>query len=108
MTFFYAVSQKSPTYFFEIAPLCQPLRELPDKNCDPSPGNFVAHFLFSSLTNTTYPGVSPTISSLALRPKLGLHRNPRKLTFLALCVTDTLGNSISTIFIKYVLNVSLV
>ena len=48
------------------------LREWPDKNRDPSPGNFGAHFLFSSQTSTTYPGVYPTISSLALRPKLGL------------------------------------
>ena len=31
-----------------------------------------AHFLFSSLTNTTYPGVHETILTLALRPKLGL------------------------------------
>ena len=31
-----------------------------------------AHFLFISLTNTTYPGVHETILTLALRPKLGL------------------------------------
>ena len=30
------------------------------------------HFLFGSLTHTTYPGVHRNISILALRPKLGL------------------------------------
>ena len=34
--------------------------------------NFFVHFLFSSKIKTTYPGVHPPISSLALRPKLGL------------------------------------
>ena len=48
------------------------LREWPVMKCDPSPGNFWAHFLFSSKIKTTYPGVHPPISSLALRPKLGL------------------------------------
>ena len=31
-----------------------------------------AHFLFSGLTNATYPGVYQTTSTLALGPKLGL------------------------------------
>ena len=33
---------------------------------------FLGTFLFSSKINTTYPRVHPSISSLALRPKLGL------------------------------------
>ena len=37
-----------------------------------SPGNFLAHFLFSSRIKTIYPGVHPSISSSGLRPKLGL------------------------------------
>ena len=40
--------------------------------CDLSAGNFQAHFLFYSKIKTTYPGVHPPISPLALRPKLGL------------------------------------
>ena len=48
------------------------LREWPDKECNPSPGNWEGTFQFNSLTNTTYPGVHETILTLALRPKLGL------------------------------------
>ena len=40
--------------------------------CHRIPGNFRAHFLFSSKIKTSYPWVHPTISSSALRPKLGL------------------------------------
>ena len=42
------------------------------KKRDPSPGIFRAYFQFSSKIKTTYPGVHPPISSLALRSKLGL------------------------------------
>ena len=48
------------------------LRDWPVMMCDPSPGNFLAHFLFNSKIKTTYPGVLPPISSFAPRPKLGL------------------------------------
>ena len=48
------------------------LRDWPVMMCDPSPGNFLAHFLFNTKIKTTYPGVLPPISSFALRPKLGL------------------------------------
>ena len=50
----------------------QYLIDWPVMKCNPSPGNFQAHFLFNSKIKTTYPGVHPPISSLALRPKLGL------------------------------------
>ena len=48
------------------------LRDWPAMKWDPSPGNFRPHFLFGSKIKTNYPGVHPPISSLTLRPKLGL------------------------------------
>ena len=48
------------------------LRDLPVMKQELSQGTFWAHFLFSSKIKTTYPGVHAPISSLALRPKLGL------------------------------------
>ena len=48
------------------------LRDWPAKKCNPSPGNFGAHFLFCNKTKTTYPGVHLPILSSALRPKLRL------------------------------------
>ena len=51
---------------------CKILRDWPVMMCDPSPGNFLAHFLFNSKIKTIYPEVHPPVSIFALRPKLGL------------------------------------
>ena len=48
------------------------LRDWPVMKCNTSPGNFWTHFLFNSKIKTTYPGVHFPVSSLTLRPKLGL------------------------------------
>ena len=54
--------QAEVSYFYIL------LRDWPVMKCDPSPGNFWVHFLFSSKIKTTYPWVHPPISSSALRP----------------------------------------